>query len=677
MLVNTEYFREAAKYYDKHARYDDGVFGTLEYERFWHQEIKRCKEGYKVGDTWISGYHYFYLNYWRIMKVSKTESGLIARDERNTTNKEKGERVESFPDFWDVDFEFFQEVEKAEVNGEHMVWLKPRGVGASWKGASMAGRNIMLFKKSKSFMVAYEKEYLQKDGLLTKFKDGREFLLKAHPYESDRFCVGFAKPSDFKKAFEDMYYRASSKHPDTNDEIGFMSEVMGISVRDDPDKPRGKRGKLILLEEMGKFPKVDSVWNIMRSSVEEQNVVYGLMLGFGTGGTENADFAAFERMFYNPKAYNIRAFDNIYDDNMYGTQCAYFSPAYKTIQFKDKNGNSDTARGKAHIKDMRKEASLSPDPNALLQNQAEHPEKPQEAILSTGYRILPSAAAKEHRVRVQATGAFKLGIPGILVPTDQGVKFKPGENKHPPLIDFPPPPKSDLTGCLVIYHAPYRDKDTGKVPDNLYIISHDPYAQDASTGESVGATHVYMNPNNLVPPGDKIVATWIGRPPTQDDYNELLFLLSEYYNAMIGFENDQGDVVGYAKRFRKLDRLFPEFECGWDESVKTKNSKRSYGMHIGSGRENKRKLQGDKYLAEWLNQRRGQLANGDYVTNLQTINCLYTLREIELYNLEGNFDACSSLRVLMYFRKEQDYKGIQIVKPQVYNPNSIFGKKLY
>jgi hypothetical protein len=675
MLVNTEYFRLPAKHYEKYGRYDDGAFGTTEYLKYWTEEIRRCKYGYKVGDTWISGYHYFYLNYWRIMLVEKNESGLVERDERNS-HRQKADRIESFPAFWDVDYEFFQEIERAEQNGEHFVWLKPRGVGASFKGSSMAGRNMFLYKKSKTFLIADEKEYLTKDGIITKFVDGREFLLRAHPIERDRFAIGFAKPSDFKKSLSDMHWRASTKHPETGEEIGYMSEVIGISVKDDTEKSRGKRGKLLIYEEMGKFPDVDVIWNINRRGVEEGDSVYGLMLGFGTGGSTGANFQAFEKMFYNPKAFNIRCFDNIWDDNAFGTKCAYFTAGNRIIDFKDKDGNSDVKKGDAFIGRARKEAADSPDPNTLLQVQAELPLKPQEAILSTGYKILPSQAAREWRLIVEATKDWQLGVPGILENTGNGVNFFPNKNTHPPIMTFPHNAKDDLHGCVVIYHFPVKDR-TGKIPDNLYIIGHDPYAQDKG-GESIGATYVWMNANNLYPPGDKLVATFFGRPPTQDDYNKILFDLAEYYNAMIGFENDQGDVVGYAKRFKKLHMLQPEFECGWDEQIKTKaGGRRSYGMNIGSGRENKRKLQGDKYVRDSLLTPRGKLTDGKFNLNLHTIYCLYTLRQIELYNLEGNFDGIAAMRILEYFKKEMIYKDLKPEANKVFNRDSLFNRPLF
>ncbi len=674
MLVNTQYFRESALYYNKYGRYPDGNFGTLEYERFWEQEIERCRNGYKVGDTWVSGYHYFYLNYYRIIAVEKVVGKLYGEV---TKDRQRGERVERFPDFWDVDFEFFQEVEKAETNGEHMVWLKPRGVGASFKGASMALRNFKLFKQSKSYMFAQEKEFLQRDAILTKWNDAREWMLRMHPLEDKRFTVGFAKPSEWKRSFEEMHYRASTKDPlDGKKEIGYKSEVIGVSLKDDIDKVRGKRGKLLLFEEMGNFSRVDEAWTIARKSVEEQDVTYGLMLGFGTGGTEGANFAPLEKMFYNPEAFNIRVFDNVWDDNAFGTKCAYFTPANRTIQFKDADGNSDIKAGDKYIDKERSNARKSPNSNDLLRTMAEMPRKPQEAILSTGYRRLPSALAKEWRIKMVAAGYHKLGMPGYLIPTDEGIKFRPDDTKIP-ITEFPiQKGKANVAGCVVVYHAPF--KLNGKTPDNMYVISHDPYAQDATTGDSIGATHVYLNSNNIAPPGDKIVATYFGRPPKQDDYNQILFMLAMYYNAKIGFENDQGDVIGYAKRFKLLHLLQEEFECGWDETVKTKaGGKRSFGMNMGSGRENKRILQGDKYLEEWLLTPRGKTENGEQILNLHTIYCPFTLRQIEMYNGTDNYDAVASLRILMYFKREIDYKDIKVKKQEIVNPNSFFFKQLY
>lgn len=672
MLVNTQYFRQEAIFYNKYGHYNDGEKDTIEYNNFWDREYDRCIDGYKVGDTWVTGYHYWYLNYWKIMLNRESAASLYG--EVTKTKKIKKSRVESFPDFWDVDFEFFHEIEKAERNSEHFVWLKPRGVGASFKGSGMAGRNFFLVPKSKSFLAAYEKEFLIKDGLLNKFVEGREAINKKHPIEKDRYMTAFSKPSDYKKDFNGMVYRASTNVD--GEEQGYMSEVMGISFKDNYEKGRGKRGLLMLWEELGKFPNADKSWNIARSSFEEGGGSYGLMLGFGTGGTEGADFAALEKMFYDPESYNIRVFDNIWDEELLGTKCGYFTPAYRDVGFKDEQGNSLVEKAKSHYDAQRKLKAKSNDSNTLLQEQAEKPYNPQEAILNISHNILPKVEARSWRLNITANKLHELGIPGELKNLGEEIVFKPNY-KLKPITSYENKKGDDLEGCVVQYFPPY--KIDGKVPDNLYIIGHDPYAHDQTTsGKSIGATYVYMNANRLAPPGDKIVATYFGRPETQDDYNKILFNLSLYYNAKIGFENDRGDVIGYAKRFKLLDRLEEEFELAYDANLKGSKVRRKYGMHMGSGKNNPRKNQGDKYLADWLILPRGQGEDGKTFLNLHTIYCTSTLQEIERYNDTDNFDRISALRILQYHMKELDYKQKEVRKPQLqHNPDSLFSTALY
>ena len=115
------------------------------------------------------------------------------------------------------------------------------------------------------------------------------------------------------------------------------------------------------------------------------------------------------------------------------------------------------------------------------------------------------------------------------------------------MIKFPVQRGDDTIGCPVIYQSLY--KENGEVPRDLYIIAHDPYAQDGY-GQSLGAAYVIKRVNSISKPDDLIVASYVGRPDTQDEYNYNLFLLAKYYNARIGFENDRGEIIPYAKRHK-------------------------------------------------------------------------------------------------------------------------------
>jgi hypothetical protein len=45
-------------------------------------------------------------------------------------------------------------------------------------------------------------------------------------------------------------------------ERGYLSSIVGITLKNDPERIRGTRGKLVLWEEGGKFPDLLDAWRI-------------------------------------------------------------------------------------------------------------------------------------------------------------------------------------------------------------------------------------------------------------------------------------------------------------------------------------------------------------------------------------------------------------------------------
>ena len=145
-----------------------------------------------------------------------------------------------------------------------------------------------------------------------------------------------------------------------------------------------------------------------------------------------------------------------------------------------------------------------------------------------------------------------------------------------------------------------------------------------------------------------IVASYIGRPATQDDYNRNLFMLADYYNAKIGFENDRGEIIAYAKRHRKLHRLQPEFEMLDKKELQSRRVRRTYGMHMTEAR----KRQGEIYIRDWLNSLRGVDDQGKKFLNLQKIYDPALIQELIKFNHKGNFDRVMALMIGMYHTRE-------------------------
>src|SRR5699024_768773 len=234
---------------------------------------------------------------------------------------------------------------------------------------------------------------------------------------------------------------------------------------------------------------------------------------------------------------------------------------YKNLRgFIDKSGNSVEDEAKQYEKEQRKRKKQDSGTDTYSQYVAETPFMPREAILTFDTNLLPTQEIAEQIATVEANKRYNFGTTGKLVETPEGIKFR-FDMDAKPVYKFPHNKKDDVEGCVVIYESPQRVGED--IPDGMYIAVHDPYAQDTTTeysSFSLGATYIIKRTNNFsTTMNDCIVACYVSRPKSSDAYNRQMFMLVEYYNAKIGFENDRGDVIGYAKRTKKLHMLEREF----------------------------------------------------------------------------------------------------------------------
>lgn len=394
-----------------------------------------------------------------------------------------------------------------------------------------------------------------------------------------------------------------------------------------------------------------------RPTVEDGGITTGQMIIFGTGGDMEGGTIDFESMFYNPTPYNLMPVNNIWDDGGDGTDCGWFFPSYRNkVGFMDKDGNSLVDKAMFHEENERERIKTeSKDARVYDKHITEYPWKPREAFLQTSNNVFPTAALVEHRGNlIRSKRLDSIGTAGFLVESSLGIKFRPSE-KARPVTKFPHQKGDDITGCVVVYQSPYKDEN-GRVPNNLYFIAHDPYAHDTSTGNSLGSAYVFKRTNSFSKPDDMIVASYVGRPDTQDTYNHNLFLLSEYYNAKIGFENDRGEIIPYAKRTKSLHRLMEEVEL-FDRSngFKARSLGRNYGLSMGS---RQRKAQAVLYLRDWLREKRSKNEDNEWKLNLHNIYDLALIDELIKWNDDGNFDRVSALLIGMFFMMDMFDKPV-------------------
>lgn len=456
-IQNSNKFRQPALQFIKTGQYCLYPKGTSEYMSFWTTEQDRCINGYTADDgDFISGYNYFYLNYCPINRQVNT----VINDQVITTQEV------TFPDFWDYDYYYFNCVDEAQKQGKHLCVLKSRRKGYSYKGSAMLCRNYFLIPNSKSYVYASSKQYLTDDGILTKAWDYLDFIDDNTAWSKKR------------SANTQLRKRAAMLVTDeygNKIEVGYKSEIIGVTLKDNPDIVRGKKANLILFEEAGSFKELGAAWQIARPSVESDGKAFATMIAFGTGGDEDSNFATLKNMFYKPKGFNCLELENIWDENVDNTSCGFFIPQYTNMDIRDDNGNrmymdkdGNTIVNKALelVLAQRKEVIDNATSSVTVDRYvAERCITPAEACLEFNGNIFPKKELQEQLAKIRTnkklTNHKQIG--DLTWQTDGTLKWS--VKKTGDVSSYHLGKNDDPTGAIVIWEHPVQD-----APFGLYAL---------------------------------------------------------------------------------------------------------------------------------------------------------------------------------------------------------------
>lgn len=635
-LHDTDKFRQAAIFFQKHGCYTLAPRGTTDYNKYWDQETDRCLNGYTAPDgEGITGYNYFYLNYSPIMRLKEEEY-----TDREGNVRKRRQRILEFPSFWDYDYYYFCAIEQAELEGKHMAVLKCRQRGYSFKGGSMLVRNYMLIPGSKNFAVASEQKFLVGDGLLTKAWQIMDFLDKHTDWAKQRLVsTRMERTSGYK--ITDEFGKQT--------EQGYLSSIAGITLKNDPERIRGTRAKLVLWEEGGKFPSLLDAWRIEQPSVEtDDGKAFGLMIAFGTGGTEGASFEGLKELFYKPKSYNVLSFPNIWDDGRENTECAFFVPAYSNLESFDENGNQvymdkdgNSYREKA-IENLIEQRNKVKDGGASQQSIdrfiSERPIKPAEAVLELGKNIFPRKLLMDQLTRIRTNKKLQSMKHIVDLEWDGNGLVKATEKKSGDITNYPLKKGDKPHGSVVIWEYPVKDPPLG-----LYIGGCDPYDHDDSFTNSLGSTFIFKRVRAGEAWVDVIVAEYSGRPDTAEEYYENVRKLLTFYNARLLFENERKGIYPYFTNKHCDYLLADQPDKVISEVFKDSKVQRRKGCHMTK----QIRAYGEGLILEWLLD--------EYEPGHPNVERVYSEPLIEeLIDNDGvrNVDRVIALCMVMIYREE-------------------------
>lgn len=649
ILENMDYFRPTALHYKKY-----GCFTNLrpnanpnsEYGKWIRRERDRCWNGYirESDGEWVTGPLYFYMNYCPIIQ-SRIRKGTKQAD-----------RIVDFPEMWEGIYWRFHYMDQARNGGlyndflgaNHGAELASRGKSKSYSMASILAHNFILGENSiaceeiVSVATAYQKEYLTKDGVLNKFISMANFCAEHTQFPRKRL----------KSSLQDMVWKMGYKDLELDTEEGTQNSVLGVSSKDDESKLRGKRAAFIGIEEFGTFPRLIDLYNVMLPSVQEGDYVFGIMYLQGTAGDNESDFSGAQEIMYHPEGYNMYALPNVFDKNNQGKKYfVFFFPGY--INRKgcyNEDGVSDVIQALIEILMNRYRVKYnSSDPNTLIKTIAEVPITPAEAIIKTGVNMFPVTDLTERLGQLDANPREydDVYVGDLIINNNKEVEFKPTSNQ--PIREFPHK-DNKIEGAIEIYKLPEKDKSK-KVFDNRYILGCDPYDDDESNTMSLGSVYV------LDLWTDKIVAEYTGRPLFAEDFYEICRKLCLFYNGRMNYENNKKGLFGYFQKMNCLYLLTDVLDFLKDKDM-IKGS--SYGNKAkGTNATAAINAYAKNLLRSWLLKPANiiQTIDGEdqeiTVANLYTLRSRALIKELILYNSEGNFDRISAMGMLMLLREDK------------------------
>lgn len=644
ILEDSDYFRPSALSFKANkGRYvllRPNANPNSDFGKWLYSQRERGWNGYCNPATgmWVTGDYYWMLNFCP-MHLVENENGIDIR-------------TVAHPRFWDGQFLMSHYFLQARTHGHHAAELASRGKGKTSFGGGLLAKRCIIGESENNktevqcMVTAVDRtKLMDTNQILRVFKDNLDHCAKYTQFASHRL-----KSSD-----QEMEWKMGFKKAGSEVEYGSKNSVSGIITGVNQDKLNGSRGVLYLIEEAGIFKNLTSMYNMIRPSVEHGSKVFGEIFAYGTAGDDQSDFTAFAEMFYSPEGYNLEPLDNVFDKEGQGRKkCCFFFPAYLNYDESciDKNGNSDVSKALLMILyDRYKVKYGTTDINTIVKRISQYPIVPQEAMLRSHGNIFP---VTELNARLNELDNNPNAFDDVYV-GELTQDSKTGEVKFNPTIDLPirdfPTKDNKVKGALEIFEMPKKNGE-GKVPFERYICSADPYDADCSNTMSLGSIFVM----DLWT--DMIVAEYTGRPAFAEDFYEICRKLCLFYNCRCMYEQNIMGMFSYFSSHNAVHLL-----AETPEYLVQRNMIKSigYGNKAVGIRAIPAIINGAfKMIQTWLRKEIVSIetdADGNNtevkIPNLYRIKNRALLKELVLWNPQGNFDRVMSLVQLMLYREDK------------------------
>lgn len=658
------------------------------YERldFWRAEKRKCIEGKWVSGKWMPGPLYYYVNFHHILfeddnSVSQATGLPWLRDidwEMYLIYEEcRGFSGFTKDTFHTCDRKYGPEKElairlgritEAEVNSkkyipareylrwnhkvdmgkplyknsaQHLISIQSRGGGKTYGSSGMAAHNFLFdgatdydiymeMKKAKKYIAsdtiigAIDTKYT--DPVVKKVKKAFELLPGGYRVSQDEY-----HPSPLMVS----YTGSLASNKEYTSRTG--SFLRHRTFKDNPLAANGTRPNLCILDEIGFMYNIKEAWGAIEAIQQSKQKKSLVIWALGTGGLVSGKAALYaESVFRNPQDYHCLIFEDVFENR---GNIGYFVPFWKTLnEFKSKpDFITDEPTAMKYIEHTRNEAKKSDDPSVYQTEIINGPIVPSEAFLIIEGAYFPTMQLKFQlgeveggKYRKYADASFK----GALVFDEQNqVQFQSIQDARP-IRNFPLSKNDPKAGCIEIWVKPQKN-GAGVVPSGTYIAGMDVVDKDRSTTDSLPSIMV-MNRYTR-----QIVAEYTGRTDDANDFYEICRKMLLYFNASGMYEQNLPGLFTYFERKKSLYLLA-------DTPYQLRNSDTfKIGSNTSKGISATGKVNSTArdFIKSWLLE---QVSENSEKRVIETIYSTAILKELIMWNPDGNFDRVSSLGMLMW-----------------------------
>jgi len=687
IFINTHKFSQVATFFEEHGKYCLHNEESIEFKKFWGRETTRRKSGLTrncklyikdieeyfnpstpderrkqlLHPLHITGDHYTYLNYSRIERTPN--------DAERAINEKQGmfdiETIEAFPRFWDWDYWGYKILKFGEVNKLNQCIAKARRKGWSYKNGESSANIINLVPNMTVIHCADILDYLTEDGALSTMTK-----INLDWFENNTYWKRGYLSEDYEKGIVTGYKKKS----EGNKKFGFRSRLLSKAVGRNTSAAIGKKAKKIKVEEAGKLPTLLEFIGVTTSNMESGKIKIGNMDIWGTGGTKGANWESFEKVYYNPKGYNIMSFENVWDDDKRNEICGYFHPQVFNYEPYIWDGNSlifDSYIDDLEVKQLEKRTK---DNNEYLITCAQRANKPSEAFINTVENLFASPKLNVHVNDLKTDYKYQFYKDGWYVKKGNIVEFWDkdrcdaenlfGDGSHSFITDVPHRNTTDVHGLVRQYYNPVYINEV--IPKDLYFITVDPYAVNKNTKEitdkySLYSFQVWMYDNNIAPyRGKRLIAEYTGRLNTMAANDDLLLSACIFWNCRTLVESNRGETITNFKKWGQLSKLLKDPTDYIERSIGESKRTDKIGMVIGDGNV---KMEGLTLLKNYIYEHVGTNENGEFLIRLEEIPSLVLCIELSKFTSGGNFDRISTALLAMFeFQKAEIVKRNDLYK---------------